>query len=126
MSSLGELIQQLANLDTFREMAELVKNPRQIVMAHDTARREMALTMAEESKMIEARKFMETYDACERKLRAEMDAFERVRKQHFSDMEEVVATNEAERIALEELRQELEEKEINLNEQIAIFKSKKK
>jgi len=120
-SQLVDLIQQLTELDSFRMLTELIKNPRQIVMAHDTARREMILTAAEEEKLRQAHEYMADYDEKRAKLEADMELFQERKIKHFSDYQALVDAQEKESERLEALREELDKKEANLNENIAIY-----
>lgn len=68
MSSQKIFQQQADNLSTLQELLDLAKNPQAITAAHETARKQMQLTEAEELKMKQAREFMSAYDAHVAKL----------------------------------------------------------
>ncbi|MDE2233677.1 MAG: hypothetical protein KGJ90_06270 [Patescibacteria group bacterium] len=119
-------IQQVSDLSAFRDLVEIIKNPRQLIDAHETARKEMELTKVQEAKLKEAHEFMGKYDEFLTALesgKAELEA----KKKEFADYSASgTAIIENEKAAIASLRAELDKREVNLNENTRIHIENKK
>lgn len=76
------LVQQTDNLSTLKDLAELIKDPKAIIEAHETARKQMALTEAEITKVEEARNFIKEYTKLSEDLKKQQANLDFSRAQH--------------------------------------------
>jgi len=63
MSAKTVIAQQVDGLASLRELIEVIKNPNDIVKAHETARNQMELTEQQQQKYDDAKAFIAKYDA---------------------------------------------------------------
>jgi hypothetical protein len=94
------IFQQGDGLDTLRDLVEIVKNPKLIEAAHDTHRKQLALTVDEQARVEEAKGFIAKHRDLDKGLRDREEALIIAQQEHATALENFNThrTNETARI----------------------------
>ncbi len=126
MAVTPRIMQQVNDLGTLKELVELMKNPQAIVDTHETARREMQLTEAEELKMAQARAFLADYDRKVADLEARRSAAEQAQERTRQAIEEHNNAVTREHDKLNDRKTALDAADLVIKEKIQIHEADKK
>lgn len=88
MAAQTRLSQQTSDLGSLQELIDLAKNPKSIIEAHETARKQMALTEAEEAKMAEARQFIAKHAELAADLKSREDSLAKASSDHAQNIDD--------------------------------------
>lgn len=107
MAAVGMVRIQANDLGSLRELAELVKNPDKIIEAHELARKQLALTEAEENRVTEARSFASEQAELASDFREKEDALHAEEENHKARITKFSDESQAETLRLTELSKQL-------------------
>lgn len=110
MVALGRIIQATEDLGTLRDLAELINNPDKIIEAHETARKQQALTEEQAMKVAEAKDFIAKHLELQKALDARESKLAQDREVHEKDKVETEAIFQSESKKLSELEKNLKAK----------------
>lgn len=96
MAAQQRIMQQADGLATLKELLASVQNPKLITEAHETYRKEIALTEAEQIKADEARKYIAEYDKLSQELKEKHEILSAARIDHDRKVTEFTNMSQAE------------------------------
>ncbi len=106
---------QTDGLDTLRDLIELAKNPKPLLDAQEAARKQIALTQAEEKQVAEARGFIGQYEQMLSDLEQKKTAVANYEAAHSSNVASFNQERASIRKELEDQQNKLDEKEKGLS-----------